>query len=108
MYEDKIDEVVELLKEAYDTDSSIVNEIIEMVMDDIFKDYPIDHLGTFVEIKSINEFNTPQLPDDVISRSSCAWSACDIQEVIRRAKEYEDKSKRRGQGARNRNTRCPQ
>lgn len=40
MYEDKIDEVVELLKEAYDTDSSIVNEIIEMVMDVFLKIIP--------------------------------------------------------------------
>ena len=64
-----------------------VNEIIEMVMDDIFKDYPTDHLGTFAEFKHIDEFNAPLLPDDVINRSSCGWSVCDIQEAIRRAKE---------------------
>lgn len=87
MYEDKIDEVVELLKEAYETDRSAVNEIIEMVMDDVFKDYPTDHLGTFAEIKSINESDRPILPKGVISRSSYKWATVDIQEAIRRAKE---------------------
>lgn len=89
----KFDELVELLKEAYETDRSAVNEIIEMVMDDVLKDYPTDHLGTFAEFKHIDEFNAPPLPDDIINRSTCAWSTCDIQEAIRRAKEYEDKSK---------------
>lgn len=86
-YNDKFDEVVELLKEAYETDRSAVNEIIEMVMDDVLKDYPTDHLGTFAEFKHIDEFDAPPLPDDVISRSSCTWSTCDIQEAIRRAKD---------------------
>lgn len=66
MYEDKIDEVVELLKEAYETDRSAVNEIIEMVMDDVFKDYPTDHLGTFAEFKHIDEFDAPPLPNRII------------------------------------------
>lgn len=83
----KFDELVELLKEAYETDRSAVNEIIEMVMDDFLKDYPTGHLGTFAEFKHIDEFNTPPLPDDVISRSSCGWATCDIQEAIRRAKD---------------------
>ena len=81
---EKFDEVVELLKEEYDSNSLTVNEIIEMVMDDIFKDYPKDYFGTFVEIKSID---TPQFPDEIISRSSCGWATVDIQEAIRRAKE---------------------
>ena len=46
--EEKFDEVIELLKEEYDSNSLTVNEIIEMVMDDVFKDYPTDHLGTLV------------------------------------------------------------
>jgi hypothetical protein len=87
MCEDKFDEVVELLKEKYDASDPIVSEIIEMVMDDVFKDYPTDHLGTFAEIKSIDEFNRPPLPDDIISRSSCGWATYDIREAIRRAKE---------------------
>ena len=87
MCEDKFDEVVELLKEKYDASDPIVSEIIEMVMDDVFKDYPTDHLGTFAEIKSIDEFNRPSLPDDIISRSSCGWATYDIREAIRRAKE---------------------
>lgn len=61
-----------------------------MVMDDIFKDYPTDYLGTFAEFKHIDEFNALPLPDDVINRSSCAWSTCDIQEAIRKAKEEKD------------------
>ena len=85
--EEKFDEVVEFLKEEYESNSLIVNKIIEMVMDDIFKDYPTDYLGTFAEFKHIDEFNAPLLPDDVINRSSCGWSVCDIQEAIRRAKE---------------------
>lgn len=88
----KFDEVIELLKEAYETDRQAVNEIIEMVMDDVLKDYPTDHLGTFAEFKYIDEFNRPPLPDDVISRSSCGWATCDIQEAIRRAKDA-DKSR---------------
>lgn len=83
----KFDEAVGLLKEEYDAGDPIVNEIIEMIMDDIFKDYPKDYLGTFVEIKSIDEFNRPPFPDEIISRSSCGWATCDIQEAIRRAKE---------------------
>lgn len=47
--QEKFDEIVELLKEKYDASDPIVNEIIEMVMDDVFKDYPTDHLGTFAE-----------------------------------------------------------
>lgn len=89
----KFDEVVKLLKEEYDTDTPIVNKIIEMVIDDIFKDYPTDHLGTFAEFKHIDEFNKPPFPNEVINRSSCGWSRVDIEEAIRRAKEYEDKSK---------------
>ena len=85
--EEKFDEVIELLKEEYDSNNLTVNEIIEMVMDDVFKDYPTDHLGTFAEIKSIDEFNRPLLPDDIISRSSCGWATYDIREAIRRAKE---------------------
>jgi len=92
--EEKFDEVVELLKEEYDSNSLTVNKIIEMVMDDIFKDYPKDHLGTFAEIKSIDEFNAPPFPDETISRSTCAWSTCDIREAIRRVKEEKtDESK---------------
>lgn len=91
--QDKFDEVVELLRKEYDASSPIVNEIIGMVMDDVFKDYPTDYLGTFAEFKHINEINGAPLPDDVINRSSCGWSTCDIQEAIRRAKEYENKSK---------------
>lgn len=87
MCEDKFDEVVELLKEKYDASDPIVSEIIEMVMDDVFKDYPTDHLGTFAEIKSIDEPNRPILPEGVINRSSCEWATVDIQEAIRRAKE---------------------
>lgn len=87
IYNDKFDEVVELLKEAYETDRSAVNEIIEMVMDDFFKDYPADHLGTFAEFKHIDEFDAPPFPDEIISRSTCGWATCDIQEAIRRAKE---------------------
>lgn len=87
MYEDKFDEVVELLKEAYETDRSAVNEIIEMVMDDVFKDYPTDHLGTFAEIKSIDGLNTPSLPGSAINQPSYKWATTDIQEAIRRAKE---------------------
>lgn len=85
--EEKFDEVVELLKEEYDSNSLIVNKIIEMVMDDIFKDYSTDYLGTFAEFKSIDKSNVPPSPDEIISRSSCGWSTCDIQEAIRRAKE---------------------
>lgn len=84
MYEDKFDEAIELLKKEYDASDPIVSEIIEMVMDDIFKDYPKDYLGTFAEIKSID---APPFPDEIISRSSCGWATCDIQEAIRRAKE---------------------
>ena len=91
--QDKFDEVVELLRKEYDASSPLVNGIIEMVMVDVFKDYPTDHLGTFAEFKHIDEFNEPPLPDDIINRSSCGWSTCDIQEAIRRAKEYENKSK---------------
>lgn len=91
--QDKFDEVVELLKEKYDASSPIINEIIEMVMNDVFKDYPTDHLGTFAEFKHIDEFNKLTLPDDVISRSSCGWATYDIREAIRRAKEYENESK---------------
>lgn len=85
--EEKFDEVIELLKEEYDSNSLTVNEIIEMVMNDFFKDYPTDHLGTFAEFKSIDEFNAPPFPDEIISRSTCGWATCDIQEAIRRAKE---------------------
>lgn len=90
MCEDKFDEVVELLKEKYDASDPIVSEIIEMVMDDVFKDYPTDHLGTFAEIKSIDESNRPILPKGVISRSNCGWATVDIQEAIRTAKEEEN------------------
>ena len=108
--QDKFDEVVKVLKEAYDDSSlnEIIDIVFDMVMNDVFKDYPKNHLGTFAEFKHIDEFNAPPLPDDIINRSSCAWSTCDIQEAIRRAKEYEDKSKRRGHGARSRNTCRPQ
>lgn len=90
----KFDEVVELLKEEYESNSLTVNKIIEMVMDDIFKDYPTDYLGTFAEFKSIDRSNAPPFPDEIISRSSCGWATCDIQEAIRRVKEektYENK-----------------
>lgn len=56
---EKFDEVVEFLKEEYESNSLIVNKIIEMVMDDIFKDYPTDYLGTFAEFKSIDRSNAP-------------------------------------------------
>jgi hypothetical protein len=67
MCEDKFDEVIELLKEKYDASDPIVSEIIEMVMDDVFKDYPTDHLSTFAEIKSIDGLNTPSLPGSAIN-----------------------------------------
>lgn len=109
IYDDKFDDVVKALKKAYE--DGTLNEAIDAVFDIIFEDV-IDirqnHLGTFAEFKNVDEFDRPPLPDDVISRSSCAWSTCDIQEAIRRAREYEDKSKRRGHGARSRNTRRPQ
>lgn len=107
--QEKFDKIVKVLKEAYE--DRTLNEAIDAAFDMISEDLAElrhDHLGTFAEFKSIDEFNRPPLPDDVISRSSCAWSTCDIQEAIRRAKEYEDKSKRRGHGARSRNTRRPQ
>ena len=107
--QDKFDEVVEVLKKAYE--DGTLNEAIDAAFDVIFGDLADihqNHLGTFAEFKHIDEFDKPPLPDDVISRSSCGWATCDIQEAIRRAKEYEDKSKRRGHGARSRNTRRPQ
>lgn len=107
--QDKFDNVVEVLQKAYE--DGTLNEAIDAVFDIIFGDLAEvhqNHLGTFAEFKHIDEFDAPPLPDDVINRSSCAWSTCDIQEAIRRAKEYEDKSKRRGHGARSRNTRRPQ
>lgn len=107
--QEKFDEVVKALQKAYE--DGTLNEAIDAAFDVIFEDLAElhhDHLGTFAEFKSIDEFNRLSLPDDVISRSSCAWSTCDIQEAIRRAKEYEDKSKRRGHGARSGNTRRPQ
>lgn len=90
----KFDEVVKVLKEAYEDGSlnEIIDIVFDMVMGDIFKDYPTDHLGTFAEFKHIDEFGTPSLPDDIINRSTCAWSTCDIQEAIRRAKDA-DKSR---------------
>lgn len=90
MCEDKFDKVIELLKEKYDASDPIVSEIIEMVMDDIFKDYPTDHLGTFAEIKSIDGFNTPPLSNGVTNRSSYKWATVNIQEAIRKAKEEEN------------------
>ena len=92
--QDKFDEVVKVLKEAYDDGSlnEIIDIVFDMVMDDIFKDYPTGHLGTFAEFKHIDEFNRPSLPDDIISRSNCGWATCDIQEAIRRAKDA-DKSR---------------
>lgn len=92
--QEKFDEIVQVLKEAYK--DGTLNEAIDAVFDIIFGDLAEvhqNHLGTFAEFKHIDEFNKPILPDDVINRSSCAWSTCDIQEAIRRAKEYEDKSK---------------
>ena len=92
--QDKFDEVVKVLKEAYDDGSlnEIIDIVFDMVMNDVFKDYSTNHLGTFAEFKHIDEFNAPPLPDDIINRSSCAWSTCDIQEAIRRAKDA-DKSR---------------
>lgn len=71
----------------------IFNETLDMIYEDIFGYFDCSHIGTFAEFKHIDEFNKPTLPDDVISRSSCGWATADIQEAIRRAKEYEDKSK---------------
>jgi len=88
--QDKFDEVVELLRKEYDASSPIVNGIIEMVMVDVFKDYPTDHLGTFAEFKHIDEFNALLLSDNVINRSSCGRSTYDIQEVIKKDKEEEN------------------
>lgn len=88
------DEIVKVLKEAYE--DGTLNEAIDAAFDIIFGDLTEvhqNHLGTFAEFKHIDEFNKPILPDDIINRSSCAWSTYDIQEAIRRAKEYEDKSK---------------
>lgn len=84
----KFDEVVEVLKKAYE--DGTLNEAIDAAFDIIFGDLADihqNHLGTFAEFKHIDEFNTPPLPDDIINRSSCAWSTCDIQEAIRRAKD---------------------
>lgn len=88
----KFDEVVKVLKKAYEDDSlnEIIDIVFDMVMDDVFKDYPTNHLGTFAEFKHIDEFNVPLPPDDIINRSTCAWSTCDIQEAIRKAKEEEN------------------
>ena len=80
-------------EEKQDKFDEEVNEIIEMILDDVFKDFPTYHLGTFAEFKNVDEFNKLSFPDDVISKSNCGWTTCDIQEAIRRAKEYEDKSK---------------
>lgn len=94
MYDVKFDEIGEVLKKAYE--DGTLNEAIDVAFNIIFGDLAEvhqNHLGTFAEFKHIDEFNKPILPDDVINRSSCAWSTCDIQEAIRRAKEYEDKSK---------------
>lgn len=89
----KFDEVVEVLKKAYE--DGTLNGAIDAAFDIIFEDV-IDvhqnHLGTFAEFKHIDEFNALPLPDDVISRSSCGWATCDIQEAIRRAKDA-DKSR---------------
>lgn len=71
----------------------IFNETLDMIYEDIFGCFDCSHIGTFAEFKHIDESNKPILPDDVISRSSCGWATCDIQEAIRRAKEYENKSK---------------
>lgn len=92
--QDKFNEVIETLVEVYKDDA--LNEAIDMIFDIIFQDFPEfhqSHLGTFAEFKHIDEFNEPPLLDDAINRSSCGWSTCDIQEAIRRAKEYENKSK---------------
>ena len=93
MCEDKFDEVIEFLKEKYDASDPIVSEIIEMVMDDVFKDYPTDHLGTFAEIKSVDRVNTSPLPNSGINRLNYKWTTVDIQEAIKKAKEenYETK-----------------
>lgn len=70
----------------------IFNEILDMIYEDIFGYFDCSHIGTFAEFKHIDEFDKPPLPDDIINRSSCAWSTCDIQEAIRRAKDV-DKSR---------------
>ena len=91
--QDKFDEVIKVLKEAYEDGS--LNEAIDAAFDIIFGDLADihqNHLGTFAEFKHIDEFDKPPLPDDVISRSSCGWATCDIQEAIRRAKDA-DKSR---------------
>jgi hypothetical protein len=83
MYEDKFDEVVKALKEAYEDGSlnEIIDTVFDMVMNDVFKDYPTNRLGTFAEFKHI---------DKVISKSSYRWATCDIQEAIRKAKEEQN------------------
>lgn len=91
--QEKFDEIVKILKEAYE--DGTLNEEIDTAFDIIFGDLAEvhqGHLGTFAEFKYIDEFDAPPLPDDIINRSSCAWSTCDIREAIRRAKKYEDES----------------
>ena len=91
--QEKFDEIVKVLKEVYE--DGTLNESIDAAFNIIFGDLAEvhqNHLGTFAEFKNIDEFDVPPLPDDVINRSSCAWSICDIQEAIRRAKKYEDES----------------
>ena len=91
--QEKFDKIVEVLKEAYEdgTLNKAINSALDIILDSI--DPPQEHFGTFAEFKHIDEFNAPLLPDEIISRSSCGWATADIQEAIRRAKEYEDKSK---------------
>lgn len=83
--QEKFNETEKILQKAYE--DGTLNEAIDAVFDIVFGDLievHQNHFGTFAEFKHI---------DDVISRSSCGWATCDIQEAIRRAKEYEDKSK---------------
>ena len=65
----------------------IFNEPLDLIYEDIFGYFGYSHISTFAEFKHIDESDRPPFPDDVISRSSCGWATCDIQEAIRRAKD---------------------
>lgn len=89
----KFDEIEKTLQKAYE--DGTLDEAIDAVFDIIFGDLievHQNHFGTFAEFKHIDNLDKPILPDNVISRSSCGWATCDIQEAIRRAKDA-DKSR---------------
>lgn len=86
--QEKFSEIEKTLQKAYE--DGTLDKAIDTVFDIIFGDLiEIDqnHFGTFAEFKHIDKLDKPILPDNVISRSSCGWATCDIQEAIRRAKD---------------------